>query len=272
MLIKLLNKITEKSGYRVKKIKDQAGRAQSRFEEPSVYDQDSLHTSHNHDFMKDPEFIGAYNRGLSACDENHILIKGGKKHQIHWRLHVAIWAAQQAKNLSGDFVECGVDRGFLSSAIMKALNWNSLNRNFYLFDTFCGIDTELLSAKERQMGRAQFSEETYSECYDQAVSNFQEFKNVKLIRGSIPATLTIPDIDHVAYLSIDMNCARPEIAAAEFFWPKMVTGGVMLLDDYAYVGYSTQKAAFDEFAHRRNFKILSLPTGQGLCIKQERTC
>ena len=64
-----------------------------------------------------------------------------------------------------------------------------------------------------------------------------------------------------------MNAAGPEIAAANFFWDKLVPGAMVILDDYAYVGYEVQKRAFDQFSKEKNVPILSLPTGQGLFIK-----
>jgi hypothetical protein len=42
-----------------------------------------------------------------------------------------------------------VGKGFNSSGIMEALNWNSKNRNFYLFDTFCGLVEDTLTLQER---------------------------------------------------------------------------------------------------------------------------
>lgn len=64
-----------------------------------------------------------------------------------------------------------------------------------------------------------------------------------------------------------MNCATAEVAAAEYFWPKMSKGAKALLDDYAYASYEEQKKAFDKFAAAKGITILSLPTGQGLYIK-----
>jgi hypothetical protein len=221
------------------------------------YNQDSLITVHNHDFMEEPEFIAAYSRG----------VKADKDHKWHWRVHVALWAASHAKHLEGDFVECGVNRGFLSSAIANYLNWNLLNKRFFLFDTFSGIPEHCLNENERKQGRSEYSKELYSDCYKQAKANFAEFKNVYLVRGEVPDTLSAEDIKKVCYLSIDMNCAEPEIAAAEFFWDKMVSGAIALLDDYAYVGFGEQKRAFDKFALKKGIKILSLPTGQGMYIK-----
>lgn len=225
-----------------------------------VYNQDSLVTTHNHDFMDEPDFMNAYNRGVQARGNDPLM---------HWRAHVALWAASYAKSLEGDFVECGVERGLLSSAAMRYCDWNTLNKHFFLFDTFCGLDEKYVSNIEKEKGRMGFSKKEYSECYEKAKSNFAEFKNVHLIRGSVPETLRKVDISKVCYLSIDMNCFEPEIAAANFFWSKMVNGAIAVLDDYAYVGYEDQKKAFDKFALDKGIKILSLPTGQGLYIKGE---
>ena len=83
------------------------------------------------------------------------------------------------------------------------------------------------------------------------------------MEGTLP---TVP-IDAVSYLSIDMNIAYPERLAIEYFWPKLVTGAVVVLDDYAWKGYEDQKATMDEFAATIGVEILTLPTGQGLLLK-----
>jgi len=223
-----------------------------------TYNQDALLTVHNHDFMGDPAFLNAYARGVKAWESDP---------GMHWRAHVALWAASHAKFLEGDFVECGVFKGFLSSAIMQYCDWNTLGKHFYLFDTFRGLDEKYVSQSEKEKGRMEMSKKDYLECYEKTKANFAEFKNVHLVRGSIPETLKSVDIPKVCYLSIDMNCSEPEIAAANFFWERMVSGAIAILDDYAYVGFEDQKKAFDKFAFDHGIKILSLPTGQGLYIK-----
>ena len=87
---------------------------------------------------------------------------------------------------------------------------------------------------------------------------------LRIISRSVPETLTQVDASEVAFLSMDMNCAAPEIAAAEFFWRKMTPGGVILLDDYGHILHQEQKQAFEHFAAERGTTVLSLPTGQGL--------
>jgi len=227
-------------------------------EEIYTYDQDGLKTSHNCDFIREIRFLKAYERGVKACPEYA---------NIHWRVHVALWAASQAIYLPGDYVECGVNRGFLTSAVMTYIDWNKLGKSFYLFDTFCGLDESLLTQEEVLLGRISQSRSQYRECYEETKENFSEFERVILVRGSLPSTLSQPLIGSIAYLSIDMNCVEPEIKSLEFFWPKLVQHGVVLLDDYAYKGHQPQKLAIDSFAAKHHVQVLSLPTGQGLIIK-----
>jgi hypothetical protein len=107
----------------------------------------------------------------------------------------------------------------------------------------------------------------YASGVESVRKNFAEWKDVKIIQGTIPDTLTQVTASKVAYLHIDLNCSAPEVASIEYFWPKLTTGAVVLLDDYAFQGYETSKLGMDEFAKRYGIAIASLPTGQGLIIK-----
>ena len=210
-----------------------------------VYDSDGLRTDpaviHNHDFMKDPRFVAAYERGVRAQ---------GLDQKYYWRVHVALWCAAHANKLDGDFVECGVWKGFLSSAIMRYLDWNALDKRFYLFDTFCGIDETQVTAEELQRLHLAHYRKHYLPNFEAVERNFAEFANVVLVRGSVPVSLDRVSIGPVSYLSLDMNNVTPEVQAAEYFWDRLVPGGVVLLDDYGFVSYEEQKKGFDRFARQ----------------------
>ncbi len=48
-----------------------------------------------------------------------------------------------------------------------------------------------------------------------------------------------------------MNCAPPEIAAAEYFWDRLVPGAEIVLDDYGWQKHDGQRLAFDGFAQKK---------------------
>lgn len=227
------------------------------------YEFDGLHTVHNHDFMEDDRFKRAYQRGVQAA---------GKDYQWYWRVHIGLWAAATAIKLPGDFVECGVNRGFLSSAIMQQLDWDTTQRMFYLLDTFQGIDAKYLSELEIKGGvlernQSEINSGFYTQNLKEVEDNFAEWKNKKIVVGSIPETLPGITSEKIAFLHIDLNCTEPEVAALDYLWPKLVCGAVVLLDDYAYFGYQPQKEGMDDWAKLHNVAIASLPTGQGLIVK-----
>lgn len=232
------------------------------------YTEDCLAVWHkNLDFLTEDRFVEAYRRGM---DSGHrIGREAGSKKDIHieWRVHVICWAACHAAKLQGDFVECGVNTGIFSLAAAYYVDFNRLDKSFYLFDTFAGIPDDQIADSEKAWGRHKENEASYDECYEVAKRNFSPYPRARLVRGKVPETLTTVEIPKVCYLSLDMNIAAPEIAALEFFWPRLTPGAPIIFDDYGWAPYRTQKDVMDDFAARNGVHILTLPTGQGLLLK-----
>lgn len=254
MLKRLVKQALSRAGYSVERVP--AGRA--------VYDQDGLWTVHNHEFIDEPRFAAAYRRGLDAAL--------GLEYLGPWRMHIGLWAASHALKLAGDFVECGVNRGVMSSAIMQYLDWNAQGRRFFLLDTFGGLDLEQLTEGERARGAVEANRDSlgtgrYVSGVESVRQNFASWNNVRIVVGKIPDTLAEVDADQVSYLHLDLNSTKPEVQALEHFWERLVPGAVVLLDDYAYEGYRESKLGMDGFARSHGVAIASLPTGQGLLLK-----
>lgn len=228
-----------------------------------IYSADGLRTNNkNLEALSERKFLYAWNKARIANE------KGWPKGvpDIRWRAHIAIWAASNGLNIEGDFVECGVHTGILSLSICHYLDFNELNKKFFLFDTYEGIPIDTLSGPE--INRAKYLNEVqYSNSYEIAKTNFNEFPDAILVKGIIPQSLNLVDIKKISYLSIDLNNAVAEICAMEYFWPKLSSSAIVVLDDYAVLQHEPQKLAMDEYAKSVNVSIVSLPTGQGLIIK-----
>ena len=189
---------------------------------PPAYFEDGLCSIHDHGFVADERFERAYRRGVQAS--------GGVDHRIRWRAHVFLWAARQAASLPGDLVECGVNTGFLSSALLTDLDWNRRDKTLYLLDTFAGPVEAQYSADELAQGRWELArravaEGAYQTSLEAVRANFAEWERVRLVPGTVPETLPQVDAERLAFVHLDMNCAAPEIAALEYFWPRLVPGG-----------------------------------------------
>ncbi len=233
-----------------------------------TYSADGLMTTKkNTAFLKDPRFQSAYQAAMATGHRIESGNNDGPDLHIEWRIAISCWAAHHARQLDGDFVECGTNTGMISSAICRYLDFNTVPKSFYMFDTFEGIPLDQVAIGEQPEMKAWMNERWYGDCYELARRNFEAFPGVQLVRGRVPESLPTVAIGQVAYLSIDMNVALPERAALEYFWPKMVPGGVVVFDDYGFEDHELQKAAHDEFASAHGLEIFLLPTGQGLLIK-----
>ncbi|MBE1299266.1 MAG: methyltransferase [Alteromonadaceae bacterium] len=218
----------------------------------SIYE-DGIITTNYSDFKSSEKFLNAYDQALKFQPET----------SIRWRAHVANWFSQQALRLEGDFVECGVNNGFLAHCIVTYNSFEKFpQKSFYLIDTYEGLVDSLVSEKDTA---AYWNE--YTSNYETVVDAFSPYKNVNVVKGVVPYCLEALPIQKVAYLSIDMNCEKPEIDAMAFFWDKLVSGGIIVLDDYGFIGHEAQKEGADNFAASHGVEVLTLPTGQGIIMK-----
>jgi O-methyltransferase len=222
----------------------------------ATYNQDGLATTHSAPFMDDPRFKEAYDAGRSTGSWTF--------GDLHWRAHVICWAAERGASLTGDFVECGVNRGGYALTVIKYLGFETLPKTFFLLDTYEGLAERYISPEEKDRG-VRVGE--YEPCYEAVVRTFSPYTNVKIIRGLVPDTLPSVETDSIAFLSLDMNTRDPEIAAAERFWERLTSGAAIVLDDYGWRKHREQQRAFDDFAKQRGVQVLALPTGQGLILK-----
>ncbi|MEO5364512.1 MAG: hypothetical protein H7838_12940 [Magnetococcus sp. DMHC-8] len=222
-----------------------------------AYYQDGFAAIFDCSFFQEPRFVQAYQAAeqLGGWPDPPIYVDqfGLGATGAHWRVYINCWAGVIGSKLEGDFVECGVNNGSTAMAVMEFVQFVTLGKQFFLMDLGYGS----------------------GQCSVKGVSNpglidgqkFARFGNaVRIARGAnIFEQMTA---QKVAYLAIDMNDAELEITAAHHFWPRLSTGAVVLLDDYGCPGHMAQKLAIDAFAHSKGTQVLSLPTGQGLIIKQ----
>lgn len=215
-----------------------------------LYAEDGLWTYHGHAFTEDERFTKAYARAVRA---------GGFDYRIRWRVHTILWAAERAQALEGAFVECGTGRGFMASAICDYLGWT--DRQFDLYDTFCPTSPDGCGVQAANGEVNPF----YASGPGPVAGNFAEWPGVRLVIGRIPDTLL--DTESVAFLHVDLNHAAAEEAALRHFWPRLVPGASVILDDYGFQGLEPQRETVDRLGRELGFHVLALPTGQGLATR-----
>lgn len=209
----------------------------------------------NLSFRHDQKFISSF-YGLATTNQEKSLI---------WRLHTLAWAAKNALNVEGDFVECGVFKGFSSEVLFKYLDFQDIPRQAYLYDTFEGLPDKTSTEKERQTwDYTMYDSETI---YAEVREKFSKYKNVKITRGIVPDSFEEAVPEKIAFLHIDMNSEKAEILALDHLFNKVTPGGFIVFDDFGWTCNVNQMSAELAFMNERGHHILELPTGQGLVIK-----
>ena len=214
-----------------------------------TYSRDGFATTHHVEFLEDERFISSFDHSFVGIPkELRPMLRN-----IDWRAHICTWAATRALALEdGDFVECGVWYGVLSKMICEYTDFSRQDRNFYLIDVWGGIDVH---------------DSWYvKDIYDVVTKRFEGYNNVHLVRGFIPDILDTIQTKKIAYLSIDMNGSLAERAALEYFYEKMVPGGVIYFDDYGW-GFPELRLTVNEFFADKPEKLLHFPAGVSIAIK-----
>ena len=69
------------------------------------------------------------------------------------------------------------------------------------------------------------------------------------------------------FVHIDLDLYEPTSGAIEYYFSRMVPGGIIICDDYGSLFWPGAKKALDEVGKAHGLKILSLASGQGVLIK-----
>lgn len=216
----------------------------------ATYSEDGFATTHFVGFLEEPRFRTAYEAALAGIPEDRV----ENFSSIRWRAHICCWAAQRAMHLEGDFVECGVWWGMLSKIVCEYVDFGSLPKTFYLLDSWGLVDG------------SHPNPDYWEDIFSEVESRFAPYSNVKLVRGLVPAALRQVPSDKIAYLAIDMNGALPELSALEYFYDKLVPGGVVYLDDYGWE-YPELRKVVDGFLADKPESLLNFPSGNAIFIK-----
>ena len=216
---------------------------------PGYYLGDNLLTwGRNNSLFDDAAFLSAWNNN----------VQNDADRAIAWRRYILACAAYHCAQLSGDFVECGVYRGTGIKTVIDYFGNKGFTKKFWGYDTFDynPIDGHAFVGQKDGL-------------FEEIKQRFDGYDQVHLVRGLLPESLIGDSPQKICYLHIDLNSAEYEIAVLEQLFDRVVSGGVVILDDYEWAGiYREQKITEDAWFARYNYRVFPLPTGQGLVLKR----
>ena len=153
----------------------------------------------------------------------------------------------------------------VANTLLKEKNQD---RDLYLFDTYEGMSkpTDLDVSFEGKNSRNQFEETKRGEdCSDWCFASLDEVKKhilktgydsgkLHFVKGKVEDTLPEYTPKQISLLRLDTDWYESTKHELIHLFPKLVSGGVLILDDYGY--WAGAKKAVDEYISDNKIKIL----------------
>ena len=170
---------------------------------------------------------------------------------------------QLVADLPGDIIECGVYKGsslLTFARFVETFASGDRTRKVVGFDHFKGLaDRSEVDGFDERTGNtpdgwnpSSFRDTIYAlvEAFNQD-SFVPKSARVELVDGDVRETAPSYVEEHpglrVSLLHLDMDLYEPTLAALQAFWPRIVTGGVVLLDEYGITQWPGESKGLEDF-------------------------
>ena len=179
--------------------------------------------------------------------------------ELAWRHYIVfnsvIFASKNISSNNMNLAECGVCDGLTIYFAIKACEISNKTKKAYLYDAWETLEDDKLRFKYDYLN---------IDITKKNLDGFQE--DLVFNKGLIPNIfMTAANPSEVSWLQIDLNSSDATKSSLDFFYDKLITGGIILFDDYG--GFEDSRKVIDNFFNDKNGHFINYPTGQGVFIK-----
>jgi hypothetical protein len=201
-------------------------------------------------FWTDRSFLAAFER---LCGSNR---RSAERKYTVFQFIMAL------AHVDGEMAECGVYNGGTAWFMAAAAERSDRRRALHLFDSFDGLsEPGDVDGNFWNRGSLRISE-------DEARNNLSAFPDIHVYKGWIPDRFDEVGDRRFAFVHVDVDLHAPTFASVSYFYQRLAPGGILLCDDYGFLTCPGATRAMDEVMAAKPERIIHLPTGQGLIIKQ----
>ncbi len=183
------------------------------------------------------------------------------KQRMFSNILIAKWITQN--ELEGDFVECGVWRGGSTLLVKMIFEEYGNNSKVWLFDTFKGMTqpTDVDINFSGELAKVKYLKSKKTDYVDWAYAGYKDVKDnfirsgVKIddcvfVKGDVLKTIPRYNdkLKKISFLRLDTDWYESTKIELDYFYPKIVKDGFLVIDDYGHWGGS-RKAA-DQYFHK----------------------
>jgi hypothetical protein len=162
--------------------------------------------------------------------------------------------------------ECGVYRGHALIAYAELARRSGIPVHFYGLDTFSGlpvlsaVDRECLPTDAPALRETLFADTSLDEV-QRRIDEHGLGDCITLVAGEFETTLGRLPATEFFFVSIDCDLHTPHLECLEYFYPRLIRGGIIYLDDYHSVEYPMARLAIDEFMRDKPEEMFHLRYG-----------
>ncbi|TKX28194.1 methyltransferase [Campylobacter sp. MIT 12-5580] len=167
----------------------------------------------------------------------------------------------KTNNIQGAVAELGVFRGDTAKHINKFFK----DSIFYLLDTFEGFDARDCENEKKQGFSKADSSDFSLTSLELVKAKMPHLENCRFIKGYFPESAEqIPSDEEFCFVNIDVDLYQPILAGLEYFYPRLVRGGIILVHDYFHPYYTGTQKAVNEFG--KKYKLKFYPIGDAFSV------
>jgi O-methyltransferase len=166
------------------------------------------------------------------------------------------------KAIDGNVAEVGVYKGEFA----KYLNECFPDKNLYLFDTFKGFDNrDIEKERNNSFSKADANKEFANTSIAEVLSKMPNPTQIIVKQGFFPES-AIGIEDKFCLVSLDADLYDPLYSGLQFFYPRLTTGGYILIHDYNNETYKGAKKAVRDFCAKNEISYVPIPDTAGTAI------
>ncbi len=169
-----------------------------------------------------------------------------------WNIYALTRA--QAK-MPGAIAEVGVYQGASAKIICEVKG----DKPLHLFDTFAGLP------KASEHDRGIHKEGQYTCSLEDVQAYLKDYSNLHFYKGLFPDSAIDVSDDRFCLAHFDVDLYEGTKACLEYFYPRMVPGGIMITHDFDIL--AGVRKAFEEFLADKPESLIEMPTTQCMIVK-----
>ena len=196
------------------------------------------------------EQLISYGLGYASIDRSFVEISVKSRILFLERLSEML----KQSEIKGSVAEGGVFQGEFAKEINRVFP----EKVFYLFDTFEGFSPKDVATELESNFSAQQAGHFGITSIDLVKDKLPHLDMCVFKKGYFPET-TIDVEDTFCFVNLDFDLYNPTLAGIEFFYPRMVAGGVILIHDYFSETYKGVAQAIDDYSMKgKSLKVLPI--------------